>query len=124
MTRVRLCLGLACAISVSQFAFALPTDSPPGDQPLPAGAVARLDPSDSKLFGTWGVAFSPDGKTLALGSQEGSFCLWSLDGKGSARQFRGHDGGALAMWFSADGKRVPMYTNVQNQQSTACGGKV
>jgi WD40 repeat protein len=52
------------------------------------------------------LVFSLDGKTLALGSNRGSFCLWSLDGKGSARLFGGHDGGVLAMWFSADGKRL------------------
>src|SRR5262249_38988857 len=74
---------------------------------LPAGALARLDPSDSKLSGTiWSLVFSPDGKTLALGSSEGSFCLWSLDGKMSAHPFGGHEGGACAMWFSPDGKRL------------------
>jgi hypothetical protein len=52
------------------------------------------------------LVFSPDGKILALGSQSGSVCLWSLDGKMSARPFGGHEGGALATWFSPDGKRL------------------
>jgi hypothetical protein len=108
MTRVGVCLGMAWALSVFPFAGALPADPPaPGDRPLPAGALARLDPSDSKLSGTVGsLVFSPDGKTLALGSQTGSFCLWSLDGKMNARPFGGHEGGACAMWFSADCKRL------------------
>src|SRR5262245_24804799 len=108
MTRAVASLALAWAALVSPLADALVAAPPaPDKQALPTGALARLGTSGSKLYGTmWCLAFSPDGKTLALGSQEGSFCLWSFEGKGSVRHFGGHDGGVRAAWFSADGKRL------------------
>ncbi len=108
MTRVVVSLGLAWATLAFSFADTLSADPPaPANQPLPTGALARLDASGSKLSGTMkSLVFSPDSKTLALGSQTGSFCLWSLEGKMSVRHFGGHDGGALGIWFSADGKRL------------------
>lgn len=103
MTRIEMCLGLAWVMLLSPFAGA----QAPAEPPLPAGALARLGPSGSKLFGTMkSLVFSPDGNTLALGSQTGSLCLWSLEGKLNARPLGGHDGGAVAMWFSVDGKRL------------------
>src|SRR5215831_14028647 len=57
---------------------------------LPAGAVSRLGTSRFLNFGrVFSVAFSPDGKTLAAGSWDGTVRLWEVATGKELHQF--HD---------------------------------
>ncbi|MEO1670986.1 MAG: AAA-like domain-containing protein, partial [Cyanobacteria bacterium J06631_2] len=54
---------------------------------------------------TWTVAFNPDGKTFAVGSQNGKIRLFDRDGK-VQRTFRGHQNTVSQLEFSADGETL------------------
>jgi WD40 repeat protein len=62
-------------------------------------------PADAK-----GVAFSPDGKTLAVAcgsvGQEGRIMLWGLEGGKEFGTFTGHTDAVFALAFSPDGKML------------------
>ena len=55
--------------------------------------------------GVRSVAFSPDGKTIASGSDDNSIKLWNLEGK-ELCTFTGHSNGVLSVAFSPDGKTI------------------
>jgi hypothetical protein len=72
--------------------------------PLPAGALARL--------GTlrWGhnsplrsLAFSPDGRTVAVGYADGEIWLWEAATGAVRRRLPGHRGVIWSLAFSPDG---------------------
>jgi WD40 repeat protein len=50
------------------------------------------------------VAFSPDGKTLASGGEEGQVILWDRGGGQELMSLDDHGGGIYAVAFSPDGK--------------------
>jgi RNA polymerase sigma factor (sigma-70 family) len=52
----------------------------------------------------WGVAFSPDGKTLASCSADGSVRLWEVATGKEQHRFIGHDSQVFWVAFSPDGK--------------------
>ncbi|GAB3427532.1 trypsin-like peptidase domain-containing protein [Flindersiella endophytica] len=52
------------------------------------------------------VAFTPDGKTLATGNQEGTILLWSMDTGENLDRFQAHTGAVSAVVFSPDGKTL------------------
>ncbi|TYQ30162.1 WD40 repeat domain-containing protein [Pseudanabaena sp. UWO310] len=51
------------------------------------------------------VAFSPDGKTIASGSNDKTIKLWNLEGK-ELRTLIGHRNGVWSVAFSPDGKTI------------------
>lgn len=53
-----------------------------------------------------GVAMSPDGKTLATGSWEGTVTLWNMNNGRERVKFKAHDEVASSVTFSPDGKRL------------------
>src|SRR5207248_4927598 len=80
--------------------------------PLPAGAVARFGTSRFLNFGrVFSVAFSPDGKTLAAGSWDGTVRLWEVASGKELHQLSKQQGPVRSVAFSADGKLL------------ACGGE-
>jgi WD40 repeat protein/tetratricopeptide (TPR) repeat protein len=54
----------------------------------------------------FGLRFSPDGRTLASASADGTIKLWDADRPGLKRTLLGHRGWVYSAAFSADGSRV------------------
>jgi len=52
------------------------------------------------------VAFSPDGKTLVSGGDDGTIRLWDTSGKAIGQPFKGHEGRVISVAFSPDGKTL------------------
>src|SRR5262245_18311423 len=52
----------------------------------------------------WSVAFSPDGLTLATGSEDQTVRLWDAVTGRSRAVFEGHDDGVNAVAFSPEGR--------------------
>ncbi|MBD2196362.1 MULTISPECIES: nSTAND1 domain-containing NTPase [Calothrix] len=53
----------------------------------------------------YSVSFSPDGKTIASASGDGTIKLWSLEGK-ELKTFKGHSASVYSVSFSPDGKTI------------------
>ena len=58
------------------------------------------------LAGVWAVAFSPDGKTLLTGSEDGVARLWDAESSRPLGQPMRHERSVTALAFSRDGKRL------------------
>lgn len=55
---------------------------------------------------TSSAAFSPDGRQLLLGSDDGTFGLWDIATRREIAHFSGHTGAVTSLAFSRDGERV------------------
>ena len=51
-----------------------------------------------------GLAFAPDGKTLASAESDGTIRLWNVRTRKVALELRGHEGIVSKVGFSPDGK--------------------
>ena len=75
---------------------------------VPTGdRIARLHRKSVSPYASFrSVAFSPDGRTLASGSGDGTGHLWDLATGKERRTFRGHENGWGYVTFSPDGTKV------------------
>jgi WD40 repeat protein len=62
--------------------------------------------SDFVLSLVKAVAFSPDGRRIVSGGQDGTVRLWDSNGKAIGSPFKGHQGDVAAVAFSPDGQRI------------------
>ncbi len=75
--------------------------------PLPPGAIARMGTLRLRHSGfVMSVCFSPDGRTLASGSEDHSIRLWDKATGKELRRFTGHTGYVMGLAFSKDGKAL------------------
>jgi WD40 repeat protein len=56
--------------------------------------------------GVTSVAFSPDGKSVASGSQDGTVRVWNLAGGQELAALEGYKGGIVSVFFSPDGRSL------------------
>ena len=54
------------------------------------------------------IAFFPDGRTLASGSNETAIVLWDVEKKEESARLLGHTGAVLCMRFSPDGRTLAL----------------
>jgi WD40 repeat protein/serine/threonine protein kinase len=52
------------------------------------------------------VAFSPDGKRIAIGAKENTVVIWDVERRQELRTFRGHSGDVCTVAFSPDGRWI------------------
>ncbi len=84
-----------------------PADALPADLPLPAGAVVRLGTARFRhAFNVRGLAFSPDRKVIASGSQRNTIRLWDAETGQELKVLTGHTGAVVGLCFSPDGKAL------------------
>ena len=70
------------------------------EETLPSAGDTRASQTINAL------AFSPDGRRLAAGTQDNSVVLWDTDGKNGPRHLTGHLCFVSCVAFSPDGKRL------------------
>ena len=64
------------------------------------------------MWGVYGVAFSPDGRTLAVASWDGRLSLWNAATGTHKRQVEGHTGRASCIAFSPNGRTLASGSSV------------
>jgi WD40 repeat protein len=91
----------------------LPAEADPGNQkhrvdlygdPLPPGAIARMGTGRFRHGGPVNsIAFSPDGKLLASGGNDGTTSLWEVATGKELHRIEGRNGECVFVTFSPDG---------------------
>lgn len=77
------------------------------DEPLPAGAIARMGSSKFRLpQGAAALVFSPDSKWLLSGDNQGTIQAWDVATGQVARQWRLSQANVMLMRYSPDGSRL------------------
>jgi WD40 repeat protein len=61
---------------------------------------------EGHLSSVWSVSFSPDGQTLATGSEDKTIKLWNLATGKEIRTLRGHQSSVWSVSFSPDGQTL------------------
>jgi WD40 repeat protein len=86
-------------------------DVPTGESDITAGKRLRHPLFEQKRDkSVLNVAFSPDGQTMASGSEDGTIILWDVRGYEPLGQIAGHEYPVLGLTFSQDGKTLVSHT--------------
>ena len=73
---------------------------------LTGHAIVSILKKDDTDVEVWALAFSPDGKTIASGSQDKTVQLWDIEKRRKLATLEAHEGWVTALAFSADGKTI------------------
>ena len=71
---------------------------------LTGHAIVSLLKKDDTDVEVWALAFSPDGKIIASGSQDKTIQVWDIEKRRKLATLEAHEGWITALAFSADGK--------------------
>src|SRR3954449_13146585 len=97
---------LCCLLSLL-LAAAASAAAPPVADALPPGARLRIGTARLRHGGlVRGLAFAPDGASLASVGHDGTVSLWEVPSGRELFRFRGHQGDVLSVAFSHDGKLI------------------
>lgn len=82
--------------------------TPAGWRELAPRALAANDLADMVFFhdDTRAIAWSPDSRRIATGSNDKTVRIWNLDGTGEPIVYRRHTNGIFAIAWSPDGQRI------------------
>ena len=81
---------------------------------LTGHAIVSLLKKENKAVDVWSLAFSPDGKIIASGSQDKTVQLWDIEKQRKLATLEAHEGWITALAFSADGKHLPVVTPIKS----------
>ncbi len=73
---------------------------------LTGHAIVSIIKKDNTEVEVWALAFSPDGKIIASGSQDKTVQLWDTEKQRKLATLKAHEGWITALAFSADGKTL------------------
>jgi RNA polymerase sigma factor (sigma-70 family) len=103
------------AVAISPDGLLLAAASP-GGRPIQVWELAsgrelpQFAPLPSPMW-IYSAVFSPDGRTLATGGEDGVVRLWEVPSGQERRRFTGHTGWVYRVRFAPDGKRLASASN-------------
>jgi WD40 repeat protein len=97
---------------VSQTSTGSPTNLPPTPQTFTSSSLrTALYTYRGHSASVMGVVWSPDGKRIASGSDDGTVQVWDAANGGHVYTYRGYAGRVNAVAWSPDGKRIASGSN-------------
>ncbi len=133
VSRRAVIIGLVGVVGVAAIggglAFSAHTQRSPGIQPTPGVLVSPSLPGPQLLYTYRGhrvgtVAWSPDGKRIASGSDDHTVQVWDAADGGHVFTYRGHPDVVNAVAWSPDGQRIASAGDTMQVWDAADGGHV